>query len=460
MNPILMTDSYKTSHYLQDPPGTKGKFSYIEARQGDYTVFFGLQKILKDLVDNPISSQDIYQARHVLKNHGVPFNEDGFERIRRVHGGQWPVRIRAVPEGSIVPTGNALVTVETTDPELPWVASYLETQLLRVWYPTTVATRSHQIKQVIKRFLTETADDLSGLPFKLHDFGARGVSSSESAAIGGLAHLVNFQGTDTLEAIEAAREYYGAYVPGFSIPAAEHSTITAWGRDGETAAYRNMLTQFARPGAVLAVVSDSYDIYNAVSEIWGGELRQAVIDSGATVVIRPDSGDPATVCCQLARLLDVKFGSVVNSKGFKVLNHVRLIQGDGLAGPRDIEKILHELKEIGFSADNIAFGMGGGLLQQVNRDTFGFAMKCSAVYINGTWHDVYKDPVTAPGKRSKRGRLALLHTAEGYKTVAFPGARGWEDHTVDAMRTVYMNGALFDNENLATIRARAEGGAL
>lgn len=202
-------------------------------------------------------------------------------------------------------------------------------------------------------------------------------------------------GTDTMAGVLAARAFYGEPMAGFSIPAAEHSTITAWGREGEIDAYRNMLERFAKPGSVLAVVSDSYDLFNAVERLWGRELRQQVIDSGATVVIRPDSGVPEEVVLQTALRLERAFGVRRNSKGYKVLNHVRIIQGDGI-NAHSIRQILANLKFNGFSADNVAFGMGGALLQQINRDTFRFAMKTSSIRIGEEWTDVYKDPVLAP----------------------------------------------------------------
>jgi nicotinamide phosphoribosyltransferase len=297
---------------------------------------------------------------------------------------------------------------------------------------------------------------MSGLPFKLHDFGARGTSSGESAEMGGMAHLVNFLGSDTIEAIVAARQYYGEFMAGFSIPAAEHSTITAWGREGEVAAYRNMLKQFAKPGKVLAVVSDSYDIDHACDALWGQELRQEVIDSGATVVIRPDSGDPLEVLPRIATLLADRFGCTLNSKGFKVLNHVRLIQGDGIDGPDSIHDILQKLKEHGFSADNIAFGMGGGLLQQVNRDNYGFAMKCCAAKVNGEWRDVFKDPITDPGKASLKGRLITVRDAGQLMTMRESEGRRWSDTgTGDAMQVVYMNGVGANWTTLAEVRESA-----
>ena len=458
---MLNTDSYKTSHWLQYPPGTQTVFSYIEARGGSlpYTVFFGLQALLKEYFSDAITAEDVALAGEVCAAHGVPFHHDGWMHIVRIHGGRLPLRIRAVPEGTVVPVNQVLVTVENTDPACGWLTSYVETALLRVWYPTTVATHSHATRRLIAEALQRTGDP-AGLPFKLHDFGARGVSSLESALLGGMAHLVNFQGTDTLTALLGARTYYGEPMAGFSIPAAEHSTITAWGRDGEAEAYRNMLRQFGKPGAILAVVSDSYDLDAAVTRLWGGELREAVIASGATVVIRPDSGDPTTVVLRTVQSLDAAFGSDTNAKGFKVLRHVRVIQGDGITRA-SIASILAALEDAGYSADNIAFGQGGALLQQVSRDSLGFAMKASAVQVDGVWRDVFKAPVTDPGKRSKAGRLTLMLKDGLFATVRTeaPGCdEARASGAAEVLRTVWENGALRVDDRFADIRARAARG--
>ncbi len=460
-NLLLNTDSYKASHWLQYPPGTDATFFYVESRGGlhDRTVFFGLQALLKQYLSRPITHADVDQARDLFAAHGEPFNEAGWRYIVDQHGGLMPLRIRAVPEGTVVPVHNALMTIESTDPQAFWVPSYLETMLLRIWYPVTVATVSWHARQTIRSFLEQTSDDPEGqLPFKLHDFGSRGVSSLESAAIGGAAHLVNFLGTDTVSALLYAQAFYHEPMAGYSIPAAEHSTITSWGRENEVAAYRNMLRQFAKPGAIVAVVSDSYDIYHAIREHWGTALREEVIASGATLVIRPDSGDPVEVVAESLRLLDEAFGHTVNGKGYKVLNHVRVIQGDGI-NPSTIRAILQRITDAGYAADNVAFGMGGALLQRVDRDTQKFALKCSAARVNGEWIDVYKDPVTDAGKQSKRGRLTLARHREygQYRTVpagdAMPPA-GFDD----AMVTVWENGVLLRDETFAEVRGRAHAG--
>ena len=456
-NIILNADSYKLSHYWQYPPGTEQIYSYVESRGGewDHTLFFGLQMFLKEYLTIPVTRADIDEAEPLWRAHGVPFHRAGWEHIVEAHGGRLPIEIKAVPEGTVVPTRNVLATVVNTDPECFWLTSFLETSLLRaIWYPTTVATNSYMCKQVIRRYLEQTCEDPAGqIAFKLHDFGARGVSSHESAAIGGVAHLVNFMGTDTMAGILAARRYYGEDMAGFSIPAAEHSTITAWGREGEADAYQNMLKQFGKPGALVACVSDSYDLDRAIVEFWGGTLREAVLATGGVLVVRPDSGDPATIVTRSVEQLGAKFGCSTNAKGYRVLHpSVRIIQGDGI-NFHSIGGILETLTQAGWSAENVAFGMGGGLLQQLDRDTLKFAMKCSAAKVNGTWRDVYKDPVTDRGKASKRGRFALVAEDGAWQTVPLDG-----NEALDRLHLVYRDGVLQNETSFAEIRARANAG--
>ena len=459
INRIIDTDSYKASHFLQYPPDTTGAFFYLESRGSDRdwneTVFFGLQYILKRYFVERLTQEMVEEARDVITKHGLTFNYDGWTSLIKKHGGRLPLRVRAVPEGSIVPLHNVLMTVETTDPEFFWLGSWFETQLLRTWYAITVATQSYQIKRDVFRYLTETADGARAeILFKVHDFGARGVSSQETAAIGAAAHLVNFLGSDTMSALLLHREFYGCETAGFSIPAAEHSTITSWGRDNEADAYRNILKQFAKPGATVAVVSDSWNIYNAVEKIWGEQLKQAVVDSGANVVIRPDSGEPVEVVSKVAAILGEKFGTTTNSKGYKVLNNVRIIQGDGV-NQTSINQILERLKTEGFSASNVAFGIGGSLLQKIDRDTLKFAYKCSAIVRDGELVEVYKQPIGDVGKASNRGRLDLIFNHhDEYQTVKLENAEQISSEN-SAMRTVFENGEMLFDDNLDDIRKRA-----
>lgn len=476
-NIILNSDSYKYSQFNQYPKNTEYVYSYIESRGGAWnaTVFFGLQAFIKEYLTTPITKEDIDVAEAIITAHGEPFYREGWEYILTAHKGRLPVVIKAAPEGCLIPTKNVLATIENTDRNCGWLTSFLETAILRaIWYPTTVATNSYESKKIILNALEKTGDPTL-IDFKLHDFGARGVSSMESAGLGAAAHLINFMGTDTITGLLYAREYYGADMAGFSIPAMEHSTVTSWGREGEVDSYRNMLKTHGKKGSPIAFVSDSYDIFEAC-KMWGTELKQDVLDSGAVVVIRPDSGDPSDVVVKCLYILEKYYGSVKNDKGFRVLNNVRVIQGDGI-DHATIRSILFCMELAGFSADNVAFGQGGALLQQVNRDTLKFAMKCSTIgirvpfvserekddvmYMEGSqleWRDVYKDPITDHGKVSKKGRVTLWNSGGEYVS-AVDQPRGWADKSfgpwVEALSEVYRDGVLVKEITFDEVRANA-----
>ncbi len=459
---ILSSDSYKFSHFQQYPEGTTRNYNYIESRgisndsmltQDAEAVFFGLQAFKKEYLTRQITRDDVDYAEKIATAHGVPFNREGWDIIVNEYDGRLPISIEALPEGTPIRPGVPMVQVHNTDNRLPWLTSYVETAILRaVWYPTTVATLSREVKKIILKNLRETSDSPDEqIPFKLHDFGARGVSSQESAVLGGMAHLVNFMGTDTVESLVGVMEYYGADGPvGFSIPASEHSTITSWGRDKEFEAFENMVDKFGKPGAIFACVSDSYNIFKAVDEYWP-RLKQKIIDSGSTLVVRPDSGDPVEVMQYVVKSLEESFGYETNSKGYKVLNNVRVIQGDGV-NPESIKEMLDMMKQYGFSGDNIAFGMGGALLQKVDRDTLKFAMKTCAVAINNEIHDVYKDPITQSGKKSKKGIQAVVMEKGVLTAVRMDDLRGRKNY----LQLVYYNGKLMNDVNFDEVRQNAK----
>lgn len=454
-NIILLTDSYKVSHYKQYPEGTTQIYSYFESRGGKFEeiTFFGLQYLLKEfLVGQVITQRKIDQAAKLYEAHfgnATLFNKAGWEYILNNHAGKLPIRIKAVPEGKVIPTHNVMMTVENTDPNCFWLTNFLETLLLQLWYPSTVATISREVKKLIASYLEETGDP-STIDFKLHDFGFRGVSSVDSASIGGAAHLINFMGTDTVAALTFIQNYYGNEddMFGFSIPAAEHSTITSWGKEHEVDAYENMLAQY--PEGLVAVVSDSYDIYNACEKLWGGLLKEQILARKGTLVVRPDSGEPKDVVLKVAEILGEKIGFSINQKGYKVLHpNIRIIQGDGV-NYESIGEILAHLKNHGWSADNVAFGMGGALLQKVNRDTQKFAFKCSSATINGKEQEVFKDPITDHGKLSKKGRMKLVFENNTYQT------KSLDESGEDILETVFENGEILKEISFGEVKENSK----
>ena len=447
---------------------------YFESRGGkfDDIVFFGLQYFVKRYLCGPVVTQEkIDVAKEILDNHMGPghFNEEGWKHILTAHNGHLPISIKSVPEGTIVPAKNVLFTMVNTDPKCFWLTNYLETLLVEVWYPMTVATNSREQKKIIFNAFQKTGCEITdGLNFKLHDFGYRGVSSVESAAIGGAAHLVNFWGTDTLAAILCLKYYYGdadAKVPlptnpdiklpvaGLSIPAAEHSTITSWGRDGELAAFKNMLEAY--PTGLVAVVSDSYNVFEACKTLWGSELKSMIQNREGTLVVRPDSGDPPVIVPQLLDILGEAFAEDVTktSTGHKLLPpYIRMIQGDGISY-ESLGAILDAMAEKGWAAENLAFGSGGALLQKLNRDTQKCAFKCSEITKEGGASNfVYKDPITDQGKRSKMGKLTLEMGADG-KLMTMTEGKG--DPAKDVLIETFRNGYLLIDQKCSEIRVRA-----
>lgn len=456
-NLVLQTDSYKFTHWKQYPPGTEFVYSYLESRGGMFaqTLFFGLQYYLLEYLSGPVvTAEDVSEARDFVNAQIGPgvFHYDGWTHVVRHHGGRLPVVIKAVPEGVRVDTHNVLMTIENTDPQCYWLTNYLETLLLKVWYPITVATLSHEIRRVFLAALQRSGDP-SLIDFKLHDFGYRGVSSEETAAIGAAAHLINFKGTDTVAGIRLLQRYYkSAAMEGFSIPAAEHSTITSWGRENEARAYANMLEQF--PTGLVAVVSDSYNVYEACEKLWGELLRDKVLRREGVLVIRPDSGNPKDVVLKVLEILGSKFGFETNVKGFRVLNpKVRVIQGDGV-NYWTIQDTLTAINRAGWSADNLTFGMGGALLQQLNRDTQKFAFKTSAITVNGEEHEVFKDPIEGQDKISKRGRLALYFVDGRWSTVR-SNRKDRDPH--DLLTTVFKDGEVLVTQSADEIREIVRG---
>lgn len=456
-NIILATDSYKLNHWNQYPHGTEGVYSYFESRVGaEYpeTVFFGLQPILRKLEGVVVTRDDNTEAAALAKahfGHAGLFNVRGWAHVINEHGGRLPLRIKAVPEGTPVPTGNVLMTVENTDPACYWLTNAVESLLTHVWYPSTVASRSRFVKKMLAEKLTAAGASLDGLPFMLHDFGYRGATSDEAAAIGGAGHLVNFVGTDTLPAMLLAVSEYKAELDtlAFSVPATEHSVMTSFGRDGEGQVVDQLLEEY--PAGILSVVADSYDIYEFAKAV-GSTYKDRILARDGVFVVRPDSvtqqhPTPDLLTAYLLEQLWADFGGTETSKGFRVLDsHVRVLWGDGIDA-HGIEKIINRAMLQGFSPENLVFGMGGGLLQKLNRDTQRFAFKSSAQKRNGIWHNVQKTPLDAT-KASKPGRLSLVNVMGDYATVP-------ETDFEDCLQTVFENGKLLNLTSFDEVRARA-----
>jgi nicotinamide phosphoribosyltransferase len=446
------------------PAGTENVYSYFEARKGakyNKTLFFGLQYYLKEYLQGVVVTKEkIDFAERLSKAHfgtTSTFNRAMWDHIVAKHGGKLPVLIKAVPEGMLVDVSNVMMTIEVTDPVCYQLTNHLETMLSKIWYTCTVATRSYELRKMIKDYMEWTCDDMSLLDFSLHDFGYRGTSSEESAGIGGAAHLVNFLGTDTVKAMCVAMDYYDASMDclAYSVPATEHSIMTSLGREGEVELLGSLLDKY--PEGILSLVIDSYNYKNFV-EIAGTVFKDKIMNRKGKVVFRPDSGDPISVTIDVVEGLAKNFGYTTNSKGFKQLpGYVGVLWGDGI-DYEGVRNILYTLRNCGWATNNIIFGMGGNLLQRLDRDTQRFAFKSSAQLRNGVWHDIFKNPLDS-SKNSKKGRLALIRHNGKLETVQEKESYGLDvngEEIVDLLQTVFENGEIVKQYTFAEVRQNAK----
>ena len=478
-NLILCTDAYKFSHHRFYGAEMTKMISYMESRGGKFseTLFYGLQIVLKQYLEGiAITKEEVDEAYELLgTKFGVFGREDVFDRskfdyIVDKYDGKLPISIKAVPEGTVVGTKNVLFTIESLDENCAWLTNFLESILLQVWYPITVATLSREVRKIVRKAFEDCTSYDEGLidflvDFVLNDFGFRGVSSVQSAKIGGSAHLVNFKGSDTVIASKLVRDIYNTEtVYGLSIPATEHSIMTLKGEEGEVELMRRVLTLF--PTGLVACVSDSFHIFKACADKWGTELRDLILsrpaEPGNQLVIRPDSGHVINTLKEIFNILFDKFGYTVNEKGYKVLPpQVRVIQGDGV-NLDSIKEIYAMLKAEKISPENLALGMGGKLLQAVDRDTLNFATKACFAVVDGEEVNVQKNPtemdefgkLNRSFKKSKSGKLKLVKTETGYTTLTSKD-EGFEE-AKDQLIEVFRMGEITKEWTFEEIRERAK----
>lgn len=466
-NLLLLTDVYKLNHMLMYTPGTTKVYSYLCARSSknfDKTVFFGLQYYLKEYLSQPITEDNAQVFFQTYKDILGPVPVDVIHKINSlVKLGYLPIEIKAVQEGDILPVKNVLMTITNTHPDFYWVVGFVESLLLKLWYPITVATGCYAYREVVENAFAETVDaDLHFLKdFTVHDFGYRGDTSEEGAAISGAAHLLSFKGSDTIPALPFVKNYYGSNGKDVmaSVPASEHSVMCSFGRDGELDAYKNILKLF--PTGLVSIVSDTYDIWNVLTN-FAEILKDDILARDGKVVFRPDSGNPELIICGdpsapegspahkgCVRLLDEMFGHSINSKGYKVLNpKVGLIYGDGMYLDR-YKRTLARLKDMGYAASNLVIGVGG-ILRNHTRDTLGFAIKATYVEVSGEHRDIEKDPVTDPGKKSHKGLLALYKDEAG--NLYTKDQCSLDEEGTGYLQPVFRNGRILRTCSFNTVR--------
>mmetsp|Transcript_22958 Transcript_22958/g.53595 ORF Transcript_22958/g.53595 Transcript_22958/m.53595 type:complete len:583 (-) Transcript_22958:382-2130(-) len=458
----VMTDSYKAGHFLMYPEANEmvayGEFREPYAGMGDNRfVFYGIRHIVENFLCRPWTEADVTAAEQFYSTHNAggipyPFPKDLFLKFIRENQGYIPVKLEALPEGTVSYIHTPVFQI-TAVKEYSRLCTFLETILTMVWYTSTVATLSRYTRELIAGAFEQSVDAEAQflLDSRLHDFGFRGCATVEQAVLGGSAHLLNFSGSDTMSACYHTQYHLNRGEPvASSIPATEHSVMTAWKTEEE--AILNTIEHFGH--GLFACVLDSYDYQNALDNVVPA-VAEAKKAKNGYMVMRPDSGDPVDAVMAALRAGEKTFGVTTNGKGYKVINGAGCIQGDGI-NYGTVKKILDAVQKEKFSVQNVAFGMGGGLLQKVNRDTMSFATKlCYIEYKDGTVRDVMKTPKSDTGKTSLPGALTVVRVDGGPPTV-WPRGQAPEG-SVPVFRTVYDNGPVEGCwEDFSVLKERVE----
>ena len=483
MNPLLLTDGYKTGHHLQYPKGTTLVYSNFTPRSNKYApkgcdkvVSFGQQMVMKQIHEafqneffNRPKDEVCQEMKRELSMYlNTDYDVSHFEALHDL--GYLPIAVKSLPEGTLVPIKVPVLTIYNTHPDFYWVTNYLETILSNLlWKPMTSATIAHQYRKVLTKWQEKTDKEKSWfIDWQGHDFSMRGMDSVEAVISSGVAHLTSFLGSDSLPAIYGARKYYGAteMVCG-SVNATEHSVMCAGGKEDEVETFRRLLETY--PTGILSVVSDTWNLWQVCTK-HVVTLKEEIMARDGKLVIRPDSGDPVDILCGklgpswtlinrkpedtgVIELLWNVFGGTINEQGYKVLDpHIGAIYGDSITIDR-ADEICRRLEAKGFASTNVVLGIGSFTYQYNTRDTFGFAMKATYVEVNGEGREIFKDPITDDGtKKSATGLLSVVYDENNEYWLI--DRVDWATTNDGCLQTIYYNGDFRNTTTLDEIRNR------
>jgi nicotinamide phosphoribosyltransferase len=492
MNPLFLTDGYKTGHHQQYPKGTTLVYSNFTPRSNKYApkgcdqlVSFGQQMVVKqiheafekDFFSQPKDVVCGEMKRELSLYLNTDYDVSHFEALHDL--GYLPIAVKSIEEGSLVPMRVPVLTIYNTHPDFYWITNYLETIISNLlWKPMTSATIAHTYRKVLTEWQEKTdAERAWFIDWQGHDFSMRGLDSIDATISSGLGHLTSFSGSDSLPAIFGARKFYNeeGFVAG-SVNATEHSVMCAGSKEDEVGTFRNLMETY--PTGILSIVSDTWDLWKVCTEHIV-TLKEEILARDGKVVIRPDSGDPVDIICGtedytrsklsyedvkdmpashpsakgVIELLWDVFGGTINEQGYKVLDsHIGAIYGDSITIERANE-ICTRLEAKGFASTNIVLGVGSFTYQFNTRDTFGFAMKATYVEVNGEGREIFKDPITDDGiKKSAKGLLRVAKNEDGEITLF--DQVNWYDESKGMLKTIYLNGQFENQTTLTEIRER------
>ncbi len=502
-HPCLLKDFYKVGHKAQYPDNTTLVYSNFTPRSSrvvgaEGVVVFGAQYFVQEYLINQFDEEFFDRPRDtVVKAYkrrvdnalGPGTNVDHIGELHEL--GYLPLRIKAIPEGTLLPLRVPALSIRNTEDKFYWLTNMVETLLSNVlWLPSTSATTAFRYRRVFEDYAKQTGADPSFVPWQGHDFSFRGMAGIEAACLSGAAHLLSFTGTDTIPAIDFLEEYYGANsdkeLIGGSVPATEHSVMCMGLRQGELATIRRLI-KGVYPARIVSIVSDTWDFWTVITR-YLPELKTEIMARSGKVVIRPDSGDPVKIICgdpdatkgspehkgAIECLWEI-FGGTTTSKGHRVLDpHIGLIYGDSITPERQV-LILEGLSLKKFASSNVVLGIGSYTYQHVTRDTYGWAMKATygevadgvdhihsdnrmvicdegirgCTHIHKQGQAIFKEPKTDDGtKNSAKGLLQVTNQLRLVEDVS------WSQESEGVLQDIFMNGQTRNVQTLSQIRAR------
>lgn len=498
---LYLADFYKVDHVHQYPKGTKQVWANWVPRSSrvagaDGLVFFGLQYFIKRYLMDIWNETFFYRGWEEIEaeykkiiSATLGVKDPDTTHIKQLHDlGYMPVNIYALPEGTEVGLRIPCFVITNTEDFAYWLPNFLETLISTcIWKPCTSASTAKIFRKIFMKWAIEAGEtDFGFIDWQGHDFSMRGMSGVEDAIISGMGHLLSFSGTDTIPSILAAVEYYNAPLScGGSVYATEHSVMCAGGQDGEFQTFDRLLTE-VYPSGIVSIVSDTWDLWKVLTDFIP-RLKDKILARDGKMVIRPDSGDPVLIVCGepsvhmpelsqifepkppvilttpkekgVLRLLAEVLGVTEREGMLPMINKGGCIYGDAINFDR-AERILSRcVRELKLSPYNQVFGIGSYTYEYVTRDTYGQAMKATAVRIaDGTIISIFKKPITDDGvKNSLKGIPAVYRTEESTEeNPKYFVVENATEKQLDncAFLKVYSDGALLVDHQFEDIRKR------
>ena len=312
LNPMLMTDFYKTIHHLAYIPKLDYLVSYWTPRMTriegvDKVVSFGQQAMVKEYLINLFNDnffnrdwEEVKAEYEELISNTMTVQASDTSEMKRLHDlGYLPIRIKSVAEGERVNIKTPMFEVTNTVKGFGWLVNYLETYMsVNIWFPMTTATIAYEYRKIVNKYFEKTVEN--GIPATAcGDFSMRGMTSPESAMKASAGHLTSFTGTATIPSIVWLEQYYNCdsrkEVVGKGVPSTEHSVMSSYGREGEFECYRHLIEDVFKTGP-LSMVSDTYDYWNVITN-YLPRLKNSIMNRDGKIIIRGDSGDPVDIIC-------------------------------------------------------------------------------------------------------------------------------------------------------------------